>query len=93
MVAELKPPKRLPVYRGRLDKNILRGVTMRQNGEGPAVVLMDHDTREQRRTYRVSGRARALLIEAHGAEHIPGRHLTGVIVTRQTSGIRSKLRA
>src|SRR5258705_5217138 len=52
---------------------------------------MDHDSREDGRCKRVSRHAGADWIESHRTQHVPGRHLSSVIVTRQTSGASMKL--
>src|SRR5260370_36143057 len=52
---------------------------------------MDHDSREDGRSKRVSRRAGADWIKTHRTQHVPGRHLPGIVVTRQTAWVIVKL--
>src|ERR1700756_3192156 len=52
---------------------------------------MDHDSREDGRSKRVSRHAGAEWIESHRTQHVPGRHLPSIIVARQTTGANMKL--
>src|SRR6266851_6920476 len=52
---------------------------------------MDHDSREDGRSKRISRRAGADWVKPHSTQHVPGRHLPGIVVTRQTTWVIVKL--
>ena len=72
---------RLSVQCGGLDIGTIRAVVVSDNLERPAVLLMNRHTLKQRTADDVIVHARRNRIKAHGAEHIPGRHLSGIVIS------------
>ena len=78
--------ERLAVQAGRLDVRRDGSVLMDENTKLLAVFKVDNGFRKQGRSDGVLRNAGRDLIEAKRAEHVPGRHLSGVVVAGQSTG-------
>ena len=79
---------RFSVQRNAFHILVFLGQTFSQNGESLSILQVKHKFRHLRCTEYIFSAYRIHRIESHGREHIPGRHLSAIIVSAKS--VRSR---